>query len=170
MAIESWGRAVAELKGRCALCLFVVITGCTSTTTTQTVSSPVAERRTRVEQSGSVVTSQWMFEGSQITGHVNWATCLSQRSWTTEEQRTVRRNPIPLAGWGLVVGGLALGGVGVASRDSSPPEGACPTDPVAYNLQMLYGPHCGASPETRRPISKSSRAPWLSLRVSASWR
>jgi len=70
--------------------------GCSKTVTTQAVSSPIAEHRTSVNSSAPVVTSTWRLEGTEITGHVTWASCVSQRSWTTEERRTVSRRPVPL--------------------------------------------------------------------------
>jgi hypothetical protein len=140
-------RGMGEPRRLVALGVAIMLVGgCSSTTTTQTVSSPIAERRTRVDADEPIVTSTWALEGSKITGHVSWASCVSQRSWTTEQQSTVRRRPIPVAGWGLLLGGGALVGVGLGTRDSSAPEPACPTDPVAYNEQMLYGPSCGHTP------------------------
>jgi hypothetical protein len=140
-------RGMGKLRRLGAQCVAVTLaTACSSTTTTQTVSSPVTELRTMVDPDEPIATSTWALEGSKVTGHVSWASCVSQRSWTTEQQSTVRRRPIPIAGWGLLLGGGALVGVGLGTRDSSAAEPACPTDPVAYNEQMLYGPSCGHSP------------------------
>lgn len=129
-----------------ALCVVAVVTACSSTTTTRMASSPVAERRLSVDANAPVVTSTWMFDSSKITGHVNWASCVSQRSWTTEQQRIVHYEPIPLVVGGLLVGGSALFGLGIATHDFTFPEQACPSDPIEYNLQMLYGPSCGHGP------------------------
>lgn len=133
-----------------ALLAITSLAACTSTTTTRTVSSPITERRTLVATNAPLATSTWTFSGTTgttITGHVNWASCVSERAWTMEQQRTVRRRPIPLAGWGLVVAGSTLTGIGLATRDFSAPEPACPTNTIDYNTQMLYGSSCGHRPD-----------------------
>jgi len=145
--MNAWDREEPELWRLGMLGVAVSFTaGCSNTVTTQAVSSPIVEHRTSVDSSAPVVTSTWLIEGSKITGHVSWASCVSQRSWTTEERRTVSRRPIPLLGWGLIAGGSALVGVGLATRDYRTAEPPCPTDTIAYNWQKLYGPSCGYKP------------------------
>jgi hypothetical protein len=144
--MKSKTRGTAAARSLSALLAIAALTACTSTTTTRTVSSPITEQRARVAANAPLATSTWMLSGTTITGHVTWASCLSQRAWTIEQQRSVHRRPIPLAGWGLLAGGGALVGVGLGTRDNSAPEPACPTDTIDYNLQMLYGSSCGHRP------------------------
>lgn len=142
-------RAASEARRGRALCAaLLLVAGCSSTVTTQAVSSPVAEQRTRVDASVPLVTSNWTLDGSQITGHVSWASCVSQRSWTIEQQRTVHRRPIPAAGWGLLAGGAVLGTVGIATAHYSPAQPACPSG----TGPSLYGPSCGdPTPDNTAP-------------------
>lgn len=91
--------------------------GCTSTTSTQTVSSPVSEQRWRLDPKQPVVSSEWRLEGTQIVGHIAWAVCGSQRKWTSSVQRRTHLEPIPAVGWGLLGGAAALQIVNWTTRD-----------------------------------------------------
>ena len=108
----------ASVVGSRALALVlgapIVVCGCAESVTTQTVKSPVLERRTQADESEPLLRSEWQVEAGRIVGKVTWGSCVSERSWSVEEQRVEHVRPIPAAGYltagagaAAIIGGLA---------------------------------------------------------------
>jgi len=97
-----------------------VLGACTRSVTTQTVKSPVLERRTQLNANEPLLRSEWRVEGGRIVGQVTWGSCESERSWTIEEQRVESVRPLPSAG--LLTAGVGAAAIigGLVAYDGEP--------------------------------------------------
>ena len=86
--------------------------------TEKTVKSPILERRTPVDASAPLVQSEWRVEDGKVVGDVVWASCVSHRTWTVDEQRVKRVRPIREAAWLTFGAGAAFSILGLATRDT----------------------------------------------------
>ena len=116
-----WAAELAANGGR-ALGLVLAaqygLGGCAQSVTTQTVKSPVFERRTQVAANEPLLRSEWQVAGGRVVGHVSWGSCVSQRSWSVEEQRIDHVRPSPPAGILMAGAGAAATVVGLATHNS----------------------------------------------------
>jgi hypothetical protein len=87
-----------------------------STVTAEPTSTPTAERRELTAPDEPVVVTDWTLDGHIVRGTLTWQSCVSEKSWTTSERRTLHRDPDRLIGGVLAIGGLGLFGAGVLSR------------------------------------------------------
>lgn len=92
----------------------LVLGACAENVTVQAVKSPVLEQRTQVDASEPLLQSEWQVDAGRIVGKVTWGSCVSERSWSVEEQRVEHVRPIPAAGYlaagagaAAIIGGLA---------------------------------------------------------------
>jgi hypothetical protein len=98
----------------------VALVGCAHSVSTQTVKSPVLERRTQVNPSEPLLRSEWQVDGGRIVGRVMWGSCVSERSWSVDEQRVERVRPSTTAGLLAIGAGVAaiIGGLAAYSSEA----------------------------------------------------
>ncbi|MEI9936877.1 MAG: hypothetical protein WDO69_06615 [Pseudomonadota bacterium] len=124
-----------------------VLGGCMQRETTQTVKSPVLERRTQADASEPLLRSEWQVEDGRIVGHVVWGSCVSERAWSVEEQKIEHVRPLPAAGWLTAGAGSAAIITGLAIRNTQltvkctdvPQSGEEPSFPVCQGQEPENG-------------------------------
>jgi hypothetical protein len=89
-----------------------------NTVTTEPITHPFAERRLLAAPDDPVVTSDWTVDGRVVRGTLSWQSCISEKSWTTSERKTLHREPNWVLGGVLTIGGLGLFGAGMLTRDT----------------------------------------------------